>query len=221
MKIARLIAALYGVLGLWAASPARAQELTLKELSDPQSKLLNQYEVGKPYVLKLEYTDPSGDRIDKAQFIEERPTQITRDYKGVEGDPAHGATVKWEINGLEKGGHEGYFLVKSKTGKSVRYPAADKGSYTFSVTSLADLWIKTLIGIFVCLIALPFLVYVVARSANKQGDPGRAARFALILGIIGAAAVFLVNFFGIYDYMVLGLAGVAALALLIIVMTRR
>ena len=177
--------------------------------------------MGKPYVLKLEYTDPDGDKIASAKFVEERPTVINHDYKGMEGDIAKGATIKWEINGFEKGGHEGYFLVKNKTGKSIRYPAVDKGSYTFAVTSLADLWIKTLLGIFICLIALPFLAYIVARSANKQGDPSRAARFALILGIIGAAAVFLVNFFGVYDYMVLGLAGLAALALLIVVMTRR
>ena len=222
VKIARFFVALCLLTGLsFGATAARAQELTLKELPDPQSKLLNQYEVNKPYVLKLEYTDPDGDKIDKAQFVEERPTQLTHDYKSIEGDVTKGATVKWEVNGFEKGGHEGYFLIKNKTGKSIRYPDKDKGNYTFAVTSLTDLWLKTLIGIFVCLIALPFLVYVIARSANKQGDPSRAARFGLMLGIIGAAAVFLVNFFGVYDYMVLGLGAIAAVALLVIVMTRR
>ena len=220
MKIVRFFVALCLLAGFFGTTAARAQELTLKQLPDPQSKLLNQYEVNKPYVLKLEYTDPDGDKIDKAQFIEERPTQVTFDYKGIEGDITKGATVKWEINGFEKGGHEGYFLIKNKTGKSVRYPEQGK-TYNFAVTSLTDLWLKTLIGIFVCLIALPFLVYVIARSVNKQGDPSRAARFGLMLGIIMAAAVFLVNFFGVYDYMVLGLGAIAAVALLVIVMTRR
>ncbi len=215
----RLFATLLAVLAM--VLPVFAQAPTLKELSQPDFKLQSDYEPGKPYSLRLEYTDKDGDRIKSAQFINETPTRVSFDFKSMEGTVENGATLIWAINGFEKGAHSGYFEVKTATGKTTRYPEDATKMYTFSVSSTSDKWLKAGIGIAICLFAIPFLFYLVARSLNKQGNPSSAARLGIILGILGATAVFLVTFFGTYDWMVLGLGGLAALAIIIIVMTRR
>jgi hypothetical protein len=218
MKL-RFFATLLVLLSL--AFPGWTQAPTLKELPEPQFKLKSDYEPDKPYSLRLEYTDKDGDRIKTARFVSVTPTSLTFDFKSMEGSVENGATLIWAINGFEKGAHTGYFEVLNATGKTTRYPEEKDKFYTFSVSSVTDKWLKAGIGIVVCLIAIPFLFYLVARSVNKQGNPSSAARLGIILGILAATAVFLVTFFGTYDWMVLGLAGIAALAIIIIVMTRR
>jgi hypothetical protein len=215
----RLFATLLAVLAL--ILPAFAQAPTLKELNEPQFKLRSDYEPGKPYTLRLEYTDQDGDRIKTAKFVNETPTNLSFDYKSMEGTIENGATVLWAINGFEKGAHSGYFLITNTTGKVTRYPEDKEKFYTFSVSSVADKWLKAGVGILVCILAIPFLFYLVARSVNKQGNPSSAARLGLILGVLGATAIFLITFFGTYDWMVLGLGALAALTVIIIVLTRR
>jgi hypothetical protein len=68
---------------------------------------------------------------------------------------------------------------------------------------------------------LPFLVYLIARSANKQGNPSSAARIGLIIGIFAALALFIFQFLSWYSPLVLVLGGVAAIFLLVVVITRR
>jgi len=219
MTKTRFFATLLAVLAM--VLPVFAQAPTLKELSEPQFKLKSDYEPDKPYTMRLEYTDKDGDRIKSAQFINETPTRVSFDFKSTEGSVENGATLIWNINGFEKGAHSGYFEVKTATGKTTRYPEDATKMYTFSVSSVSDKWLKAGIGIVVCLFAIPFLFYLIARSLNKQGNPSSAARLGIILGILGATAVFLITFFGTYDWMVLGLGGLAALAIIIIILTRR
>jgi hypothetical protein len=203
------------------ALPTLAQKPTLKELAEPQFALKSDYEPGKPYTLRLEYKDKDGDRIKSAEFVNEAPTRIAFPYKSMEGSVDKGATLIWEINGFEKGAHSGYFEVKTGTDKTIRYPEEADKFYTFSVTSVSDKWLKAGLGILVCLFAIPFLFYLVARSVNRQGNPSSAAKLGIILGILAATAVFLITFFGTYDWMVLGLVGLGALALIIVTLTRR
>ncbi len=202
------------------APAARAEKPTLTELPEPESRLKSNYEVGKAYTLKLLYTDKDGDRIKSAKFIEDAPTSVSYDSKSTEGNPESGQTIVWQINGFEKGGHRGHFLIETAEG-TFRYPPEDKGDYTFSVTSVGDKWILMAVGLFICLGALPFLVYQIARSVNKRGNPSSAARVGLILGIFAALALFIYLFVGIYDPLILALGGVAAVAVLIMVLTRR
>jgi hypothetical protein len=215
----RLFATLLAVLAL--ILPVFAQDPALKELAQPDFKLRSDYEPGKPYSVRLEYTDKDGDRIKSAKFINDTPTNVSFDFKSMEGSVENGATLIWQINGFEKGAHSGYFEVVNATGKKTRYPEDITKFYTFSVSSVSDKWLKAGIGIVVCLLAIPFLFYLVARSVNKQGNPSSAARLGIILGVLAATAVFLVTFFGTYDWMVLGLVGLFALTLIIIALTKR
>lgn len=217
MKTARPLLAL--VLALLAlAAPTRAERPSLAETSEP---LKNAFQAGGSYTLRLTYTDKDGDRIDKAQFIDESSSgRATYDHKSSEGDPESGQTVIWQINGFEKGGHHGYFLVTNKVGETVRFPEEGK-EYAFKVENVADKWIVMGVGLLICFLAVPFLAYLIFRSVNKQGNPSSAARGGLMLGIVAALALFIYEFIGVYDPLVLALGALAGIALFIIVLTRR
>jgi len=40
------------------------------------------------------------------------------------------------------------------------------------------------VGLVIALLFLPFVVYLLARSANKRSDPAAAARIALLIGLL-------------------------------------
>ena len=98
---------------------------------------------------------------------------------------------------------------------------ASNENYSFAVESLVDKWIVMGMGLLICLFMLPFLVYLIARSTNKQGNPSSAARIGLIIGIFAALALFISQFISWYSPLVLILGGIAALFLLVVVLTRR
>lgn len=199
---------------VFAATP------TLTEV--PGDELKNTYQAGKTVTFRLSYKDPDGDRIRKAQFIDENGGN-TLDYKTLEGGtPETGQTIVWNATGgFDNGGHKGYFLVTNTVGEEVRYPEDPERRYTFNVASVGQKWVVTGIGIVVGLLFVPFLVYLIARSTNKRGNPSSAARVGLLIGIFAALAIFIYEFMGVYDPLILAIGGVAALALFIIVLTRR
>lgn len=199
---------------------ARAAAPTLAEVSGDELK--SSYQSGKTYTLRLTYTDADGDRVKKAQFIDEGPGgQLTLDGNVEPGSPQSGQIIDWEVRGFPSGGHHGYFLVTNELGETARYPQRQDEQYNFTVANIATKWIVTGVGILVSLFFLPFLVYLAARSANRQGNPSSAARIGLLIGIFASLAIFIYEFVGVYDPLILAIGIVAALALLIIVLARR
>jgi hypothetical protein len=192
---------------------------TLTEV--PGDELKNSYKAGDTVIFRLSYKDPDDDRITKAQFIEESGAPL--DYKTLEGGtPETGQTIVWEVRGgFDAGGHRGYFRVENKAGEVARYPEDEARRFTFTVASLTQKWIITGVSVVVSLLFVPFLVYLIARSTNKRGNPSSAARIGLLIGIFAALAVYIYEFIGVYDPLFLAIGGVAALALFIIVLTRR
>ncbi len=217
----RLVPALLAALLLLAVGGAAfAVPPTLTEV--PGDELKNSYRTGQNVTFRLSYKDPDGDRIRKAQFIDESGGALL-DYKTVEGGTAEtGQTIVWDVRGgFENGGHKGYFLVTNGAGEEVRFPEDLERRYTFTVASVAQKWIITGVSIVLSLIFVPFLVYLIARSTNKRGNPSSAARIGLLIGIFAALGVFIYEFVGIYDPLILALGGLTALALFIVVLTRR
>jgi len=106
-------------------------------------------------------------------------------------------------------------------GEKVRYPAEEGQRYAFKVVSVTDQWIVFGVGTLISLIGLPYLFYMVARSTNKRGNPTSAARIGLLIGIFASLALFIYQFISLYDPLMLALGGVAFLALLIVVLTRK
>ena len=217
MKLSRLWFALVLVLSLALAACA---EPTLKPLAD--TPLPNAFQTEQKYVLRLLYEDSKGDDITKATFHDEAGgSPITIEKKSVDGKPDTGATITWDINKFTKGSHQGYFVVKTDAGET-RYPSAKDEYYSFRVESVIDKWVLTGIGWVICLGAVPFLFYLLARTLNPRGNPSSVARVGLIVGIFLALAIFIWQFMGIYDNpLIWVMAVVGALALLIVVMTRR
>lgn len=195
-------------------------EPTLKPLGE--APLPNAFQDKGKYTLRLVYQDPKNDDIVKATFHDEsRSGNIAVEKKSVDGSPENGATITWEINGFDKGDHKGYFIVTTDVGET-RYPAEKDEFYTFKVESVTDKWIVTVVGWLICLGAVPFLVYILARSLNPRGNPSAVARIGLIVGIFLALALFIWQFMGVYDNpLIWALAVIGFLGLLVAVVVRR
>ncbi|MFM2222599.1 MAG: hypothetical protein RLZZ78_856, partial [Armatimonadota bacterium] len=141
-------------------------------LTTPGNQSLpNLYQTGKRYTLRLQYVDPKGDDVTKAIFHDEsRSGNIDIPMKAIDGSPADGATVTWEVNGFEKGDHKGYFVVTTETG-STRYPQAPDTFYEFKVHSVIDKWILVGVSILLCFTLIPWVIYTAVRSMNRRGSP--------------------------------------------------
>lgn len=192
-------------------------------LSTPGNQALpNLYQTGKRYTLRLQYVDPRGDDVTKAIFHDEsRSGNIDIPMKTVEGSSADGATVTWEVNGFEKGDHKGYFVVTTETG-STRYPQAPDTFYEFKVHSVVDKWIVVGVSIVLCFTLIPWVIYTSVRSMNRRGSPSSAAKVGLLVGALGALAMFVWQFLGVYDNPLIWiLAGVVFIVIIVGVLARR
>ena len=204
------------VLVIAAGLPVVAAPPVLRE--DPQYPLEGVFRTGKRYTVRVQYLDRDGDRPRTALFIDqsqgggkvnyEKAQIIGTDYK-------EGVTLAWDVPGFAQGGHQAEFVVTSTDGSSARLP------YNFAVEDLLTKWVIMGAGMLVGLLFLPFLVYVLARSMNRRGDLSRAARVGLLLGILACCALFIYLFASTYGPLTYVIGGIAALALLIVVLTRR
>lgn len=192
-------------------------------LTTPGNQALpNLYQTGKRYTVRLQYVDPKGDDVTKAVFHDEsRSGNIDIPMKAIDGSTADGATVTWEVNGFEKGDHKGYFMVTTETG-TTRYPQAPDTFYEFKVQSVIDKWIVVGVAIVLCFTLIPWVIYTVVRSMNRRGSPSSAAKVSLLVGALGALAMFVWQFLGIYDNPLIWiLAGVVFIVIVVGVVARR
>lgn len=224
MKMARLvlltlmIVVAGGALGSrgWAAAP------TLSQVGGEDRDLPKVVRAGQKYVLQLKFTDADGDRPKRATFFDKAPSAtVTTPGTIGTGNPKDGIVITWDINGFEQGGHQTYFEVQGSDGNIARYPAEQTVFYEFVAEALATKIGIMAAGAAVGLVFLPFIVYVLARSLNRRGDPSRAARVGLLIGILACAALFIVLFASFYGVLAWAIGIVAGLALLVLVLTRR
>ncbi len=203
------------------AGAARAAEPVLEAVDLPTS-----IKEKTKVTLRLRYTDKDGDRPTKALFVDRSAsasstgTEIDVTRKGA-GDPETGIILEWDVSSLEVGSHRSYFEVTNETGQTARYPQNDQEFYGFTVESLVVKIGIMIAGMVVGLAFLPFLVYVLSRSLNKRGDPSRAARGGLLIGILACGALFIYLFASFYGALAYAIGVIAALALAVIVLTRR
>ena len=184
--------------------------------------LANLYQTGKRYTLRLQYVDPKGDDVTKAVFHDEsRSGNIDVPMKAIDGLTADGASVTWEVNGFEKGDHKGYFMVTTETG-STRYPQAPDTFYEFKVHSVIDKWIVVGVSIVLCFTLVPWVIYTSVRSMNRRGSPSSAAKVGLMVGALGALAMFVWQFLGIYDNPLIWILAVVVFIVVVVgVLARR
>ncbi len=215
MRLTRLVCLLFAALALALPSLAKPE-------IKPTEELKSLYQTNVKYTLHLEYKDPDGYAIKSAKFHDRsKDGEPAFDAQKISGSTEAGIELVWEVTSFAKGDHTSYFEVENEKGVKTRYPSNEKENYAFVVESLVDKWIVMGVGLLICLFMLPFLVYLIARSANKQGNPSSAARIGLIIGIFAALALFIFQFLSWYSPLVLVLGGVAAIFLLVVVITRR
>jgi len=166
--------------------------------------------------------DPKGDDVTKAVFHDEsRSGNIDVPMKAIDGSTADGASVTWELNGFEKGDHKGFFVVTTETG-STRYPQAPDTFYEFKVHSVVDKWIVVGVSIVLCFTLVPWVIYTGVRSMNRRGSPSSAAKVGLMVGALGALAMFVWQFLGIYDNPLIWILAVVVFIVVVVgVLARR
>lgn len=224
--------ALYRVLlalvaGLLLFAPVRAQDPVIEELGGAQS-LPRSFEVDKPYSISLRYTDPKGDQVraKNAIMTDQGPSGTTNiPAKSVTGDPQTGAIITWEVNKLGQGAHSARFSVKNESNITTYYPKDGETKYEFAVESLTTKIIIFVVILLIALLALPLIIYLISRAINPRGDPSKAARMGLLLGIVSCFAAFVLMFFsslfsGPYFWLGWAIMGVLFLAAIVILIRR-
>ncbi len=137
-----------------------------------------------PYDFKLLYKQSEGDPPATLKMIVDAPTgQISKTISTPGGDPTVGIPLIWNFIPQQSGQYQYHFEVTSSTGGFVRYPAGSN-LLEFESPSSVIKYIVLAVGLVIALFFLPFIVYMLARSANKQSDPAAAARIALLIGIL-------------------------------------
>lgn len=195
----------------WAAGPVLTAAAPFPTEGQP----------GQPQVLRVIYSDLNGDP----------PTSIIMQIQTPNGvatvpatqpsgtDPAQGITYTFTFTPQNTGTYKYRFEAKSSTTQSAALP--DTGDFEFTSYSLVTKYVFLVIGLILALAGLPYLVYIVARSVNKRGNPATAARAGLFLGVLAAYALYWYLFAGVYHMMGEAIAAVAALALLVALLTKR
>jgi hypothetical protein len=189
----------------------------------PGDELRKEYQPGKKYTLRLRYVDPSGDTLRKsnAVFVDESDAGTVRTpATDITGDPKTGAVISWEINGFAGGGHRAYFDVKALT-DTARYPTDPAERYEFAVATIGTKLLILAIGVVVSLVGIPLVVYLMARSINRKGNPSTSARIALLIGVLMSCGLFVYLFLGTYGWLTLLIFLVGVIAAFPLLLSRR
>ncbi|MDQ2798040.1 MAG: hypothetical protein M3Y13_00170 [Armatimonadota bacterium] len=151
---------------------------------EPASEFPTSVLAGHQYVFHLTYKQSEGDPPATQQMIVDAPGGPIKQgaFKPV-GDPTAGEDISWDFTPEQSGQYQYHFEVTSSTGGIARYPAGS-GELQFESPNPIIKYIVLAVGLVIALFFLPFIVYMLARSANKQGDPAAAARIALLIGIL-------------------------------------
>lgn len=194
----------------WAKPP------TLEPESDFPPSILP----GHTYTFHLKYKQTEGDRPASLKMLIDAPSgQISVPAQIPGGDPISGIDVTWDFTPQDSGQYQYHFEATSSTGTFARYPAENK-ELEFESPSMAGKYIALAVGLLIGLLFLPFVVYVGTRSVNKRSDPAAAARIALLIGVIASYCLYL-YLFAFNGLIINLLAGFAALAVLIVLFSRR
>lgn len=151
---------------------------------EPASEFPTSVVPGHQYVFHLTYKQTEGDPPQTAQMIVDTPA-TTDKVKAFapNGDPVAGEDISWNFSPQQSGQYQYHFEVTSTTGGVARYPSGS-GELSFESPSMIVKYIVLAVGLVIALFFMPFLVYMLARAANKRSDPAAAARIALLIGIL-------------------------------------
>ncbi|MEO7717491.1 MAG: hypothetical protein ABIY70_14925 [Capsulimonas sp.] len=221
MKLVCSRIACIAALLLTLAFPASAKPPTLEVIiNDPPIR--TEVQQGGTYPVTLTYKQPDGDPPTSLKMILETPGgEVTVPATIPSGDPTLGIPVTWSYTPANSGTYRYHFEAVSSTGGSVRLPADPKNDYEFASFNPITKWIIFLVGTLVALVFLPFVVYVGTRAANKRGDPAAASRVALLVGVMASYGLMLYLFSPKDNTIQSVIGAIVAVAILIVLFTRK
>ena len=189
----------------------------------PASELPTSVVPGHSYVFHLNYKQIEGDPPAVMQMVVDTPYgQAVQKAQKPAGDPAAGEDISWDFSPQQSGQYQYHFDVTSATGGVARYPASS-GELTFESPSPYVKYIVLAVGLVIALFFLPFVVYMIARAANKRSDPSAAARIALLIGILAFCGLAWYLFLQNEETRMIGI-GIEAIAIgafLVVILNRR
>ena len=206
----------------FASVAAHASPPTL-EVSDSEThQFYEEAHPGDSRDFDVTYKQAEGDPPKSLKLVLDTPGgQVAVPAQIPAGDPTKGIPVTWSYPVKNSGTYRFHFEATSTTGTSVRLPAKPEDDYNFaSVNPLTKILIFAA-GLIVAFLILPFVVYMAARGLNKHGDPAAAARIGLFLGVLASLGLYLYLFAADYGALGIAIACVAALAILIVLFSRR
>lgn len=211
--VAAILAFLLLTVGAWAKPPTLTPS--------PTNEFPNEISAGNAYPFTMVYQQAQGDPPKDLFMVVQTPSGATVRVPASPpvGDAAQGEDVTWNYKPLDSGTYRYHFEATSSTGSSVRWPPTE--DQQFASVSLVSRYVIFVIGLVIALLFLPFVVYVASRSMNKRGDPGAAARVALLIGVLASFGLYLYLFWAVYQALGAVLAAVAALGILIALFARR
>ena len=89
------------------------------------------------------------------------------------------------------------------------------------VVNPVELWVKFAVGLGVALLFLPMAIFFILRGISKRADPGATARFALLVGVLAAAAWYEFLFWSLYGMTSAVIVGVIAVGAAFVLATMR
>ena len=190
---------------------------------EPSSEFPASVLPGHTYTFPLKYTQTEGDPPSTLQMIVDTPYgQVTQKASPPSGSPVAGEEVSWVFTPQQSGQYQFHFEAISSTGGIARYPAGS-GELSFESPSMIVKYIVLGVGLVIALFFLPFVVYLIARSANRQSDPGAAARVALLIGILSFCGLAWYLFLQNDETRLIGIAieTIAVGAFLVVMLNRR
>jgi hypothetical protein len=189
----------------------------------PAGELPTSVVPGHNYTFHLTYTQIEGDPPATLQMVVDTPYgQAVQKAQKPQGSPAAGEDISWDFSPQQSGQYQYHFEVTSATGGVARYPAGS-GELTFESPSPYVKYIVLAVGLVIALFFLPFVVYMIARAANKRSDPSAAARIALLIGILAFCFLAWYLFLQNEETRMIGI-GIEAIALgafLVVILNRR
>jgi len=189
----------------------------------PASEFPTSVVPGHSYVFHLTYKQIEGDPPAALQMVVDTPYgQAVQKAQKPAGDPAAGEDLSWDFSPQQSGQYQYHFDVTSATGGVARYPAGS-GELTFESPNPIVKYVVLAVGLVIALFFLPFVVYMIARAANKRSDPSAAARIALLIGILAFCGLAWYLFLQNEETRVIGygIEAVAIGAFLVVILNRR
>jgi hypothetical protein len=203
---------------VFAAAPKLIQTST--DVQPP-----SEVQPGHTYSVSIHYEQDNGDYPSRLVLVIDPPNGQEEVIPPTTeaGDPKTGFPAVFSWTPQQSGAYRLHFEAASKVEPNLvtRYPDSPGNDFQVGSTSLTQKYITFFLLLILTLLLLPYLVFVVLRAANKNADPSTTARTALLVAILASYMLYVYLFYAFSGPLIVILVGIAAVAVLAFLLTRR